>query len=95
MTCRYPNYGYDCQRGCMCEEDSCNHVTGCLQTSNVLWGFNKWLICSFVYTAADLPINTSTKRAKYNIFVEIIIIYIKSGHASVLSVGTSQNAFNM
>lgn len=42
-----------------------------------------------------MPINTSTKRAKYNIFVEIIFIYIKSGHASVLSVGTSQNAFNM
>lgn len=33
-----------------------------------------------------MPINTSTKRAKYNIFVEIIIIYIKSGQASVLSV---------
>lgn len=41
----------------------------------------------------DMPINTSTKRAKY-LFVEIIIIYIKSGQASVLNVGTSQNAFD-
>lgn len=32
--CRYPNYGIECQYECLCEEQYCNHVTGCLTLSN-------------------------------------------------------------
>lgn len=31
--CRYPNYGIECQSECLCEEQHCNHVTGCLTLS--------------------------------------------------------------
>lgn len=32
--CRYPNYGIKCQSECLCEEQHCNHITGCLTQSN-------------------------------------------------------------
>lgn len=35
MTCRYPNYGEDCQLGCLCEEEQCDHISGCVRKSNV------------------------------------------------------------
>lgn len=34
FACRYPNYGKDCQSECLCDEEICNHITGCEQKSN-------------------------------------------------------------
>lgn len=38
MACRYPNYGEECQLQCLCEEEQCDHITGCVwkTTCNVL-----------------------------------------------------------
>lgn len=33
-ACRYPNYGKECQSECVCDEENCNHITGCVQRSN-------------------------------------------------------------
>lgn len=30
ITCRYPNYGKDCQSECLCGEEQCDHITGCV-----------------------------------------------------------------
>lgn len=38
MACRYPNYGEECQLQCLCEEEKCDHITGCVLKSNV------WLV---------------------------------------------------
>lgn len=35
MACRYPNYGNGCQSGCLCGEDQCDPITGCVWKSNV------------------------------------------------------------
>uniref|UniRef100_K1PZC5 Uncharacterized protein n=1 Tax=Magallana gigas TaxID=29159 RepID=K1PZC5_MAGGI len=29
LTCPYPGYGESCQQNCNCEEQYCNHITGC------------------------------------------------------------------
>lgn len=29
FTCPYPGYGESCQQNCNCEEQNCNHITGC------------------------------------------------------------------
>lgn len=31
FACRYPNYGQNCQSECLCDEEICNHITGCEQ----------------------------------------------------------------
>lgn len=34
-TCRYPNYGEDCQSECVCAAgERCHHIKGCEQKSN-------------------------------------------------------------
>lgn len=33
-TCRYPNYGKECQSECMCDEENYNHIIGYVQRSN-------------------------------------------------------------
>lgn len=35
MACRYPNYGEECQLQCLCEEEKCDHITGCVLKSSV------------------------------------------------------------
>ncbi|XP_062610866.1 uncharacterized protein LOC134272681 [Saccostrea cucullata] len=32
LPCRYPNYGADCQEGCVCNRTLCHHVSGCPAT---------------------------------------------------------------
>nr|XP_034333256.1 uncharacterized protein LOC117691369 isoform X1 [Crassostrea gigas] len=32
MPCRYPNYGIDCQSGCVCPREQCDHIIGCSHT---------------------------------------------------------------
>ncbi|XP_052710556.1 uncharacterized protein LOC128184945 [Crassostrea angulata] len=41
-TCRYPNYGKECQSECMCDEENYNHIIGYVQrTSNeTFWTTN-------------------------------------------------------
>ncbi|XP_065928285.1 uncharacterized protein [Magallana gigas] len=41
-ACRYLNYGKECQSECVCDEENCNHITGCVQrTSNkTFWTTN-------------------------------------------------------
>eukprot|EP00105_Crassostrea_gigas_P011581 XP_011427316.1 PREDICTED: uncharacterized protein LOC105328239 [Crassostrea gigas] len=31
ITCRYPNYGQNCQLECICGKKFCNHISGCEQ----------------------------------------------------------------
>lgn len=33
IPCRYPSYGIDCQSGCVCPREQCDHIIGCSQTS--------------------------------------------------------------
>ena len=34
LPCRFPNYGVGCQLECGCGNESCNHITGCHNSSN-------------------------------------------------------------
>lgn len=35
FPCRFPNYGLECQSECDCDEQQCNHISGC-RSSNIL-----------------------------------------------------------
>uniref|UniRef100_A0A8W8JE21 Uncharacterized protein n=1 Tax=Magallana gigas TaxID=29159 RepID=A0A8W8JE21_MAGGI len=53
MTCRFPNYGEECQLKCLCEEEKCDHTAGCVgnNTTNVMPVENT---TQFLHTSASV-----------------------------------------
>lgn len=45
--CRHPSYGIRCQSECLCEEQHCDHITGCSARSNNFAGIFSTLNYNF------------------------------------------------
>lgn len=47
--CRHPSYGIRCQSECLCEEQHCDHITGCSARSNNFAGIFSTLNYNFFF----------------------------------------------
>uniref|UniRef100_K1Q8F9 Uncharacterized protein n=1 Tax=Magallana gigas TaxID=29159 RepID=K1Q8F9_MAGGI len=65
--CRHPNYGINCQNDCMCDEQHCNHITGCLIKSNNFAGILHRCLKSEYPTPAPIK-----NRGVFDTFLEEI-----------------------
>uniref|UniRef100_A0A8W8JCL2 Uncharacterized protein n=1 Tax=Magallana gigas TaxID=29159 RepID=A0A8W8JCL2_MAGGI len=65
-TCRYPNYGKECQSECVCDEENCNHIIGYVQrTSNeTFWTTNPPLNKTKTNITYVLHEHTTFKKAE-------------------------------
>lgn len=62
MTCRYPNYGEDCQLKCLCEEEQCDHISGCVWKSNIF----AYSVCFILFLSIDILQITMRKKMLYD-----------------------------
>ncbi|XP_062581455.1 multiple epidermal growth factor-like domains protein 10 isoform X2 [Saccostrea cucullata] len=64
-TCRYPNYGPDCQKECQCNEEECNARTGCITHTSISGKYN-------LTTEVNAAPSTCTWTVNKEIFIGVL-----------------------
>ncbi|XP_062610864.1 uncharacterized protein LOC134272679 [Saccostrea cucullata] len=78
LPCRYPNYGDNCQSECLCAEELCNHVNGCIITVNAFEQASPSLMNDQLYQNET----------------EMSILYISSNDSKIERIAKSTSMWN-
>ncbi|XP_062570265.1 multiple epidermal growth factor-like domains protein 11, partial [Saccostrea cucullata] len=66
IPCRYPNFGDNCQLGCRCNEEFCDHVNGCQECPPGFRGKTCQQNCSYPYFGVNCKSKCNCRKEECN-----------------------------